>query len=157
MAIKNPKATFTKNKGQTYMHLQFERMAADGLNRYTFPLILLDSMEMTIDKEKEMIENPNISIIYNEVAKVEFILEPNEREEFMTIQTIEREMTLKEIEEILGFKVKLQPEKTISDAAENIRKKFEMYNRSKQGPRDAAENIRKRVEMYNRSKQDPRD
>lgn len=136
MAIKNPKATFTENKGQTYMHLQCERMTADGLSRYTFPLILLDSMEVTIDKEKEMSMNPNISIIYNKVAKIEFILESNEREEFMTIQTIEREMTLKEIEGILGFKVKLKPEKTIRDAAENIRKRVEMYNRSKQDPRD---------------------
>lgn len=136
MAIKNPKATFTENKGQTYMQLQYERMTADGLSRYTFPLILLDSMEMTIDKENETIWNLNSFIICNKVAKIEFILEPNEREEFMTIQTIEREMTLKEIEGILGFKVKLKPEKTISDAAENIRKRVEMYNRSKQDPRD---------------------
>lgn len=102
LIIKNPVATFTTHDdGTVTMKLEMERETDGGVFKVTIPKISLNQMEVKSEESSRLMNYFCPS--YN----LHIPLLPDKESNFVTMKTIERKMSLSEIEEALGYKVVL--------------------------------------------------
>jgi hypothetical protein len=95
--ILNPVSKFKKEKDKVIMQLEFDRVLEGDLRHIIIHNIILDTIKLS-----------NINPYYwDRETKIEFNCLATEKGYWFTEQIIEKEMTLEEIEQKLGYKIKI--------------------------------------------------
>lgn len=104
--ILNPQATFYKKNNHTYMKLEFDEIANGNKVRYSIPKIDFESFTVDIDRQKLYHQGTFITEFVS-AAELKFDVCSLDGK-FCTIQNLDpREMTVKEIEKELGYKIRI--------------------------------------------------
>lgn len=104
--ILNPQATFYKKNNHTYMKLEFDGIINGKKVRYLIPKIDFESFTMEIDTQKLYHENVFITD-FGSFAELKFDLCSLDGRFYTTKNLEPKEMTVKEIEKELGYKIKI--------------------------------------------------
>lgn len=106
--IRNPQAKFYKEKinggHKTFMELSYEQVKKDIVERVTIHKLSLDDFKLDSEGDSHIFDD-RVCIQIEDYLRLPML--PNKDRSLVTVETIKRRMTIKEIEKELGYKIEI--------------------------------------------------